>query len=173
MININLKDDKFCDLALLQKVQADPDVSQAKLAEDLGVAVGTVNWHLKRLVEKGYIKVKRARRRKLRYIITPDGLSLRARLTLAYVQHSFMLFRQVQQHVRQLLNDLKKADIRTVRLVGDGDIADVCRLTCMEQHFILTENILAPALVVNGLDVELVINDNQKHIKKRYDEQGI
>jgi len=96
MINVNFKDEEFCDLALLQKVQADPDVSQAKLAEDLGVAVGTVNWHLKRLVEKGYIKVKRARRRKLRYIITTDGLSLRARLTLAYVQQSFTLFRQVR-----------------------------------------------------------------------------
>ncbi|MEA3326244.1 MAG: winged helix-turn-helix transcriptional regulator [Chloroflexota bacterium] len=162
MININFKDDKFCDLALLQKVQADPDVSQAKLAEDLGVAVGTVNWHLQRLVKKGYIKVKRARRRKLRYIITPEGLSLRARLTLAYVQHSFMLFREVRHHVRQLLSDLKEAEIHSVRLVGDGDIADVCRLTCMEQHFALTENLLAPALVVNGLDVKLVIDNNIK-----------
>lgn len=167
MINVNFKDEEFCDLALLQKVQADPDVSQAKLAEDLGVAVGTVNWHLKRLVEKGYIKVMRARRRKLRYIITTDGLSLRARLTLAYVQQSFTLFRQVRYQVRQLLCDLQKDGIDAVRIVGDGDIADVCKLTCMEQHFNLTENVHAPALVVNGLDVELVIEENQKLLMKR------
>ena len=167
MININFRDEEFCDLALLQKVQADPDVSQAKLAEDLGVAVGTVNWHLKRLVEKGYIKVTRAKRRKLRYIITPDGLSLRARLTLSYVHQSFTLFRQVRRHVREHLRDLQEREIHAVRLVGDGDIADVCKLTCMEQHFSLTENLQAPALVINGMDVELVINDTQDHIITR------
>ena len=61
------------ELILLEQIEQDPDVTQATLATKLGVAVGTVNWHLKRLVAKGYVKVKRAQRKKLRYIITPDG----------------------------------------------------------------------------------------------------
>ena len=48
---------------LLEHIERDPDVTQASLAAQLGVAVGTVNWHLKRLVAKGYVKVKRAKRR--------------------------------------------------------------------------------------------------------------
>ena len=41
-------------------------------ATQLGIAVGTVNWHLKRLISGGcYVKVMRAERRKLRYLITP------------------------------------------------------------------------------------------------------
>jgi len=155
MINLEIKDDEFRDLALLQEIEADPDVSQAKLAEDLGVAIGTVNWHIKRLIEKGFIKVKRARRRKLRYIITPEGISLRAKLTLAYVQQSFNLFRKVRKRVLSLLGELDDGDLKVVRLVGQGDIAEVCRLTIMEQHFTLTEDPHAPCLVVNGLDVSL------------------
>jgi Mn-dependent DtxR family transcriptional regulator len=54
------------DLVLLEQIENDPDVTQASLAAKLGVAVGTVNWHLKRLVSKGYVKVKRAQRRKLK-----------------------------------------------------------------------------------------------------------
>ncbi|MCI0773728.1 MAG: winged helix-turn-helix transcriptional regulator, partial [Chloroflexi bacterium] len=69
---------------LLEEIERDPDTTQATLARKLGVAVGTVNWHVKRLIAKGYVKVKRAERRKLRYIITPEGISLRARLTVAY-----------------------------------------------------------------------------------------
>jgi predicted transcriptional regulator len=61
------------ELVLLEQIENDPDVTQASLAAQLGVAVGTVNWHLKRLVAKGYVKVN-AQRRKLRYIITPEGL---------------------------------------------------------------------------------------------------
>jgi len=70
------------ELNLLEQIEHDPDVTQASLATQLGVAVGTVNWHIKRLIEKGYVKVKRAERKKLRYIITPEGIALRARLTV-------------------------------------------------------------------------------------------
>lgn len=158
MINVEIKDDQFRDLALLQEIEIDPDVSQAKLAEDLGIAIGTVNWHLKRLIEKGFVKVKRARRRKLRYIITPEGIALRVKLTLAFIQQSFCLFRQVRQRVIVLLEKLQETSERAVRLEGEGDIADVCRLTCMEQHFTLTDHSDTPVLVVDGLNVRLEFN---------------
>jgi len=63
------------ELILLEEIERDPDTTQATLATTLGVAVGTVNWHLRRLIDKGYVKVKRAERRKLRYIIAPDGIT--------------------------------------------------------------------------------------------------
>jgi DNA-binding MarR family transcriptional regulator len=62
------------ELEMLEQIERDPDISQASLAAQLGVAVGTINWYIKRLIAKGYVKVKRAQRRKLRYIITPEGL---------------------------------------------------------------------------------------------------
>jgi predicted ArsR family transcriptional regulator len=160
MNEITQSDEEFRDLALLQGIEADPDVSQAKLAEDLGVAIGTVNWHLKRLVEKGFVKVMRARRRKLRYIITPDGITLRAKLTVDYIQQSFILFRRVRHRVTTLLGRLQDMGLNAVRLQGEGDIADVCRLTCMEHHFNVTEHPDAPALVVDGLKVKLVLNEH-------------
>lgn len=159
MIDTEPSNGRFRELALLQEITADPDVSQAKLAEDLGVAIGTVNWHLKRLVEKGFVKVKRIRRRKLRYIITPEGIGLRAKLTLAYVQQSFSLFRQIRRDVRGHLQSLKELGIAAVRLEGSGDIAEVCRLTCLEGHFTLTDAPHAPALVVDGLAVRLEFDD--------------
>ncbi len=161
-MSINAKGDEFRDLALLEEIEADPDISQAQLAEELGVAIGTVNWHLKRLVEKGYVKVKRARRRKLRYIITPEGLALRARLTVAYIRQSFALFRQVRARVIQLLDQIRQKNFSAVRLVGEGDIAEVCRLTCMEKQIAITDNPAAPVLVVNGLDVRLQIDSAEE-----------
>ena len=158
MMTAESKSEEYRDLALLQEIEADPDVSQAMLAEELGVAIGTINWHIKRLVEKGFVKVKRARRRKLRYIITPEGIALRARLTVDYIQQSFKLFRHIRERVTTLLKELEEMDIHTVRLVATGDVADVCQLTCMEQHFTITDNSDAPALVVDGLKVRLELN---------------
>lgn len=117
---------------LLEAIEQDPDVTQASLATRLGVAVGTVNWHLKRLIAKGYVKVKRAERKKLRYIITPEGIALRAKLTIAYVENSMQLYRDVRQQARAAIKQVKAAGYDRVGIEGQGDIADVCRLTCLE-----------------------------------------
>jgi DNA-binding MarR family transcriptional regulator len=143
------------ELVLLEQIERDPDVTQASLAAQLGVAVGTVNWHIKRLIAKGYVKVKRAQRRKLRYIITPEGIAFRARLTVNYIETSMRLYRKTRQRVRELLAEVKSNGMNQVRIEGEGDIADICRLTCLEQSFVITEDEHCPTLEVRGMRVHL------------------
>jgi DNA-binding MarR family transcriptional regulator len=145
------------EMAILEKIEYDPDINQATLAAQLGVAVGTVNWHLKRLVAKGYIKVKRAQRRKLRYIITPEGIALRARLTMNYIEQSMQLYRLVRERASDALTEVKRAGHNSVRIEGDGDIADVCRLTCLEHGVTITDSPKAPLLELRDLKVVLHI----------------
>ncbi|MGD2057283.1 MAG: winged helix-turn-helix domain-containing protein [Anaerolineales bacterium] len=143
---------------LLEAIEEDPDVTQASLATRLGVAVGTVNWHLKRLIAKGYVKVKRAERKKLRYIITPEGIALRAKLTVTYVENSMKLYRDVRNQARNAIKLVKSAGFDRVGIDGQGDIADVCRLTCLEMD-IKPEVDLSdglPILTVEGSEVELI-----------------
>ena len=160
---VELHPDSDRERFLLEEIEQDPDITQANLAAQLGVAVGTVNWHLKRLVSKGYIKVKRAQRRKLRYIITPEGLAFRAMLTVNYIETSMRLYRNTRQRVRELTAQIRQAGFDQVLLEthsgaaefysevdqaakdnhaphpesgaagGITDIADICRLTCLEQ----------------------------------------
>lgn len=143
------------DLALLEHIERDPDVTQASLAARLGVAVGTVNWHLKRLIAKGYVKIMRAERRKLRYIITPEGIALRARLTVDYIEQQFILYRNTRRRVTEQLQRVRQAGYDRVRLVGEGDVADVCRLTCLEQGIAIVPDGDAPVLEVVGLSTSL------------------
>jgi DNA-binding MarR family transcriptional regulator len=155
------------EMILLEQIEIDPNVTQASLATHLGVAVGTVNWHLKRMIAKGYVKVKRAERRKLRYIITPEGITFRARLTIDYIEQSFLLYRNIRKRVHELLAEVKQAGFDHVRIVSEtnlndpglsnqtNDIADVCRLTCLEQGIKITQDSGAPTLVVHGVKVTL------------------
>ena len=149
------------ELLLLEQIERDPDVTQATLAAQLGVAVGTVNWHIKRFISKGYVKVKRTQRRKLRYIITPEGLAFRARLTVNYVDSSMRLYRKTRSRVRELLQELHLAGYDQVRICGDGDIADICRLTCLEQGVQIieetpqTDENAMPILDIQGTNVLL------------------
>lgn len=143
------------DLIILEHIEKDPDATQATLASQLGVAVGTINWHLKRLVAKGYVKVRRAERRKLRYIITAEGLALRTRLTIDYIQNSFHLYRLVRERALDVIHEAHERGYAAVRLEGSGEVAEVCRLTCLEQGLTIVEDSDAPMVVVRGLKVFL------------------
>ena len=147
--------DTVRELTLLEQVESDPDVNQSTLADQLGVAVGTVNWHLKRLVAKGYVKVQRAERKKLRYIITPEGIALRARLTVDYIERSFDLYRRTRKRIKEHLGVIQAAGYNQVRIVGDGDVADICRLTCLEQGFSVVQDPTVPGLRLQGWKVLL------------------
>jgi len=147
-------------LALLENIEHDSDITQASLAAKMGVAVGTVNWHLKRLVSKGYVKVKRAERKKLRYIITPEGIALRTRLTVDYIEQQFLLYHNIRQKVKEHLDEVQKAGYTAVQLVGTGDVADICKLSCMEYGIAIVNDGSAPILDVVGLKVVLRMVDN-------------
>jgi DNA-binding MarR family transcriptional regulator len=142
------------DLILLEHLEQNPEATQASLAAQLGVAVGTINWHLKRLIAKGYVKARRVERRKLRYVITPEGLALRARLTLDFIQNSFRLYRLVRERSIDALMQVESAGFSCIFIEGEGDVAEICRLTCLEKGIrINSAKDHSPVLHIQGLKV--------------------
>lgn len=149
------------DLNLLTTIEQNPDVSQATLADELGVAVGTINWYLKRLITKGYVKVKRAQRKKLRYIITPEGIALRAALTVDYIRTSFDLYRHARKKTSNALEEIRFNGYTQVNIIGEGEMAEVCRLTCMEAGMPVTNDPKAPKIRIEGIKLALELPENQ------------
>ncbi|MEP6891972.1 MAG: winged helix-turn-helix transcriptional regulator, partial [Nitrospirota bacterium] len=76
------------DLLLLSELDRNGGATQRTLATKLGVALGLTNLYLKRLTHKGYIRVSTIPRSRIRYLLTPQGLSEKARLTYLHMQHS-------------------------------------------------------------------------------------
>jgi len=153
------------ELRILEEIEKDPDTTQADLATRLGVAVGTVNWHVKRLVAKGYVKVTHLQRRRLRYLITPKGIAEKARLTVLYLQASMRLYRETRRQARRLIAEVRGAGYEQVCIQGDGDLADVCRLTCLEQGMQVRAGRgdgQVPVLWVEGMEVRLSLPEAEE-----------
>lgn len=146
------------DLRILEYIEREPDITQAGLAAKLGVAVGSVNWYLKRMLAKGYVKAKRMRRKRLQYLITPQGMAEKARLTYQYMQASLHVYREVRAEAKRLLERVQAAGYKEVRIEGDGDVAEICRLTCLEQGVQIESTSgkdRAPVLRVDGRGLKL------------------
>jgi len=146
------------DLRILEQIEQDPDITQADLAARLGVAVGSVNWYLKRLTHKGYIKVRQMQRRRLRYLITPQGIAEKARLTASFMQVSMRLYRETRAAAKRCLTEIRQAGYGEVHVEGDDDLAEVCYLTCLEQgmQVIDAPQPSIPTLRIEGMETLLV-----------------
>jgi len=141
------------DLEILTHIEANPDTTQADIAGQLGVAVGSVNWYIKRLINKGYIKATQMERRRLRYLLTPNGLAEKARLTRKFMQASLHWYRVTREASKDFLAQVKKAGYDTVCIEGDRDLAEIIYLSCLEAGVAVREEVdpTYPVLKVEGL----------------------
>ena len=120
-------------LNILEALERNPETTQANLAAQLGVAVGSVNWYLKRLIRKGYVKATQMERRRLKYFVTPKGLALKTRLTSEYVEASLRVYRELRQAARETLASVRGAGFTAVKADGQDEAMEIFRLTCLEE----------------------------------------
>ncbi len=139
------------DLHILEEIERNPETTQADLATKLGVAVGSVNWYVKRLIGKGYVKVTHLQRRKLHYFLTPSGLALKVKLTRSYMDVSLRTYRELREAARKTLADVQRSEYTSVCIDGDDEAAEILRLTCLEQDILIEKNTLQkPVLRAEG-----------------------
>ncbi len=71
-------------------LQANPDITQRELAQQLGISVGGLNYCLKALVEKGWVKMKNFAHSKNKfgyvYVLTRSGMAEKAVLTGRFLE---------------------------------------------------------------------------------------
>ena len=124
-------------LEILTAIGEGEPLTQRALAERLGIALGLANLYLKRLVTKGYIKVtdfgkKPAARKRLRYLLTPKGLTEKTRLTYEYMNRSVALYRLARVTLRSALAHLPEHGLKRIALYGAGEAAELAYLTLKE-----------------------------------------
>jgi DNA-binding Lrp family transcriptional regulator len=119
------------DLKLLEAVEQNSRVTQRSLATKLGIALGLTNIYLKRLVRKGYIKCVNVRSNRITYLITPRGITEKARLTYEFMDYSLHLYGEVRQHLRVVLQECAAAG-RRVAIYGRGEAAELAYLSLRE-----------------------------------------
>lgn len=122
----------FRDMHLLNEVTHSPDSTQRELSTRIGIALGLTNLMLRRLAKKGYIKITGTKRSRLRYLITPQGILEKSRLTCEFIQYSLHLYSRVRFFLREQLALLLETGNRRILLCGTGELAEIAFLTIHE-----------------------------------------
>jgi len=144
------------EYALLHEIAQDPLVTQASLSNRLDIAVGSVNWYIKRLIHRGWVKVSHLDRTRLKYDLTPEGMAVFTQRALSYARDSLKVYGNFRQKAKSFTAELKQNGIRQAYIEGDDEIVDILRLTCIEAGMRLLESPDGVILKVDGQDYRMV-----------------
>ncbi len=125
---------------ILDQLESQRPVTQRSLASDLGIALGLTNLLMRRLVKKGWVRIKHVSPRRIRYLITPAGIAAKARLTRQYFLSSVTFYRECREHVSDRLAVLSAdlqarngdTDSQGVVFFGTGEVAEVAYV-CLQE----------------------------------------
>ena len=92
------------NLDLLRKISKEKKTSQRKLAKDLGISLGKLNYCLNRLIEKGMVKIKNFQKNTNKsnylYILTPKGVREKTKLTYSFLKKMMKEYEDLHKDVQ-------------------------------------------------------------------------
>jgi len=144
------------EYALLNEIAQNSKVTQANLSARLGIAVGSVNWYIKRLIHRGWVKVSRLDRTRLKYDLTPEGMTVFTQRAMMYAKDSLKTYTSLRSKAKSLIFDLKHQGIESVYLDGDDELMDILRLTCMESEILVLDAPNGVILKSTGQGYEMI-----------------
>jgi EPS-associated MarR family transcriptional regulator len=96
---------------ILKSLEQDSRSTQRQLSNNLGVSLGKVNYCIKSLIEKGFIKVNNFRNNKNKiqysYLLTPNGVEEKAKLTLDFIRIKTQEYDALKQEIESLKQEAK------------------------------------------------------------------
>ena len=117
------------ELRIIEEISRDKNLTQRKISHKLGLSLGMTNIILKRLVNKGYIKVKGLNRRKVQYILSPKGFAEKTKKSYRYFLKTIHSLQEMKKKIQHLiLMEYKEGKTRFV-ILGDGELADIVELS--------------------------------------------
>lgn len=94
---------------ILRMLQDNPDLTQREIAQSLGLSTSGLNYCLKALIAKGWIKVQNFSQSKNKfgyiYVLTPQGLSEKADLMTRFLGRKMQEYEALKAEIKALKSE--------------------------------------------------------------------
>ena len=103
-LKIQIQDETY--FRIMRILQENPDLTQRELAVQLGMSVGGLNYCLKALIDKGFVKMhnfsKSKNKFKYIYLLTPIGISEKMALTIRFLSRKISDYEALNLEIQSL-----------------------------------------------------------------------
>ena len=103
---------KEIHLDLLRKLEVSPELTQRELSKDMGVSLGKINYCMKKLIEKGWVKISNFSNNPNKvsyiYLLTPKGIDQKGKLTISFLKIKLEEYEVLKNEINKLKQDAQK-----------------------------------------------------------------
>ena len=107
-------EEKETDFNLLRRIEKNPNYTQRKLSTEMVISLGKVNYCLRRLIEKGWVKVHNFNNSENKsayvYLLTPKGIEEKSKLTYHFLQRAMNEYDQLKKEINNLKKKVDRND---------------------------------------------------------------
>ncbi len=93
-------------LDLLRKIELNPEYTQRELSKEMDVSLGKVNYCIKKLTEKGWIKLTNFTHNPNKvgyaYLLTPRGIEEKTKLTFSFLNRKIIEYEILKKEINKL-----------------------------------------------------------------------
>ena len=94
------------NLNILRRIYKNPTQSQREMANQLGFSLGKLNYCIKKLREKGLIKINNFRKSdnkfKYMYILTPKGVNEKTKITINFMKQKMKEYEELKRELKKI-----------------------------------------------------------------------
>ncbi len=126
------------ELEIFEKLENNGHLTQRDLSKEVGIALGLVNHLLKKMVKKGWIKIKNIDAKKIRYLITPEGAREKSSLLYKRVESTIHFYLEAKRVIKDKVMHLKGEGVESVSIYGINHISEVLFIVLKELGLELT-----------------------------------
>lgn len=98
---------------LMRLIEASPGLSQREIARALGMSLGKVNYCLRAVARKGWIKATNFRNshNKAAYLywLTPRGIEMKARMTVRFLSIKLQEYEALRMEIAEMQREAERA----------------------------------------------------------------
>ena len=95
---------------VIKLIEQDAEISQRELSKELGVSLGKVNYCLRALIDKGWVKAKNfknsSNKMAYRYLLTPHGVQQKTTLTAQFLKRKLAEYEDLQREIACLQSEV-------------------------------------------------------------------
>ena len=97
-------------LKVLREIEGNPEITQRELARELGVSLGKVNYCLKALIQKGWVKANNFKNNNNKsayaYLLTPKGIERKTKITASYLRNKIDEYETLRKEIEILRREV-------------------------------------------------------------------
>jgi DNA-binding MarR family transcriptional regulator len=116
------------EFAVISEISNNHRPSQRIIAKRVGISLGLTNLIIKRLIKKGYIKIKEVPPRTVQYMLTPKGFAEKAKKSYDFTLRTIKSIANIRENIQEIILEEYRKGARDFAIFGNDELAIITEI---------------------------------------------